>query len=249
MGISMRWLAVAAAGLLASQAHAQAYWRPGDVFVCKSSGYQQNYCPADTRNGVVLRRQLSNSSCISGRTWGFDRRGVWVTQGCAAEFEIVGRYPPSPRPNQSGPIVGGQIVVCRSSGYQQEYCRVDTRGGVRLHRQTSSSACVRGRTWGFDRGGIWVDDGCQGEFMVGGGWDPGYQPLPPSVFVPERVVRCESVDGRMYRCGANTRGGVRIHNQLSRTMCYEGRNWGWDRNGIWVSGGCRADFRIGGYYR
>lgn len=245
MNMFGRGLLVAGIGLMASQAHAQGYWRPGDVFVCQSNGYQQNYCNADTRFGVVLRRQISNASCIRGRTWGFDHRGVWVTNGCKGEFEVVARRAPPPPP----PAYGGQMVVCKSSGYQQEYCPVDTRGGVRLARQMSSSECLRGRTWGTDRGGIWVADGCQAEFMVGGGWGQGYQPLPPSVFVPARVVRCESMDGRVNRCQVFTRGGVRVQNQLSNTPCYQGRNWGWDRNGIWVSGGCRADFRIGGFYR
>lgn len=252
----MNWLArgivVASVGLLATQAHAQRYWRAGEIFVCQSNDYRQNYCPADTRGGVVLRRQLSDAACVRGRTWGYDQRGVWVTQGCKGEFQVAGSAPPPPPPHNTGPLpppYRGQMVVCKSNGYQQAYCPIDTRGGVRLTRQLSGSACMRGRTWGVDRGGIWVDDGCQGEFMVGGGWDPGYQPLPPSAYVQPRVVRCESMDGRLNRCAAPTRGGARIVNQLSNTTCIEGRNWGWDRNGIWVSSGCRADFRVGGFYR
>ncbi|MBS0212871.1 MAG: DUF3011 domain-containing protein [Proteobacteria bacterium] len=238
-------IVVAAAAI--TPARAQPYWRPGDVFVCASSGYRQNYCAADTRHGVILRRQMSDSACVEGRTWGYDGRGVWVTQGCKGEFQVVGRgRPPRYPPQQGG---GGQLVTCNSSGYQQQYCPVDTRGGVSLYRRTSSSSCVRGRSWGVDRGGIWVDDGCQAQFMVGSGWDPGYQPLPPSVFYPAQVLRCESLDGRTARCGANTRGGVQLRRQVSNTPCYEGQNWGWDRHGIWVSGGCRADFSVGGYYR
>lgn len=245
-----RGILMAALGLLGAQAHAQPYWRAGDVFTCQSNDYRQNYCAADTRGGVYLRRQLSNAACIQGRTWGYDRRGVWVTNGCKAEFQVAGRQLPPPRGYPPPPRdYGGQLVVCRSAGYQQEFCPIDTRGGVRLHRQLSATSCVRGRTWGIDRSGIWVDDGCQGEFRVGGGWDDGYQPLPPSMFYPARVVRCESMDGRVNRCGANTRGGVRLRDQLSNTPCRQGGNWGWDRNGIWVSGGCRADFAVGGYYR
>jgi hypothetical protein len=60
-------------------------------------------------------------------------------------------------------------------------------------------------------------------------------------------VRCESDDGRTRHCPADTRGGVRLSNRLSRTDCIQGRNWGYDASGIWVSGGCRADFTVGGY--
>ena len=88
-----RSMLVALIGLAATQAHAQSYWRPGDVFVCKSTDYRQNYCAADTRGGVMMRRQISGSACIQGRTWGYDRRGVWVTQGCEAEFQVAGNRP------------------------------------------------------------------------------------------------------------------------------------------------------------
>jgi hypothetical protein len=244
MKVFAGFLSIALTGLFATQAQAQYYSRPGEVFICKSTGYNQNYCEADTRGGVVMTRQISHSSCIEGRTWGFDRRGVWVTQGCEAEFMIARERPVRPPPER----FGGRIVRCESHGYSQEYCRADTRGGVRLQRQLSSSECLRGRTWGFDRDGIWVGDGCQGDFAVGGGWDPG-EPPPPSVFVPARRVRCESFNDRTVRCDVNTRGGVRLAAQLSNSGCYEGRTWGWDRTGVWVSRGCRADFQIGGWYR
>jgi hypothetical protein len=52
---------------------------------CESDGGYQ-YCRADTRNGVRLYRQLSRSSCQYNNTWGYDRRGVWVDNGCRAEF-------------------------------------------------------------------------------------------------------------------------------------------------------------------
>ncbi|HTA64232.1 MAG TPA: DUF3011 domain-containing protein [Xanthomonadaceae bacterium] len=239
MAIFGRGMFIALAGLLAAQVHAQPYAGPGGVFVCKSSGYQQNYCEADTRGGVTMTRQISNSACIQGRTWGYDRRGVWVAQGCEAEFMLGQRMPPP---------MSLQIVHCESNDYRQDYCRVDTRGGVRLRRQTSSSACIRGRTWGANGGGIWVSDGCQGDFAVGGGWDPGAPPQQ-SVFMPERTVRCESNGDRTVRCDVDTRGGVRLAAQLSSSACIQSRTWGWDRAGVWVSNGCRADFRIGGWYR
>lgn len=60
------------------------------------------------------------------------------------------------------------------------------------------------------------------------------------------VVRCESQDGRTRYCDADVRGGVRLTRQLSRTDCVRGRTWGYDNRGIWVGGGCRAEFAIGG---
>ena len=62
--------------------------------------------------------------------------------------------------------------------------------------------------------------------------------------IAETII-CESTNGRERFCPANTRGGVYLSNQLSREGCYQGDTWGQDRGGIWVSGGCRAEFQTG----
>ena len=49
---------------------------------------EKAYCEADTRNGVVLTRQVSESDCHYGRTWGYDSNGIWVDGGCRAEFQL-----------------------------------------------------------------------------------------------------------------------------------------------------------------
>lgn len=61
------------------------------------------------------------------------------------------------------------------------------------------------------------------------------------------TITCESTDGRERYCSANTRGGVVLSTQLSRSGCYQGETWGYDRRGIWVNSGCRAVFSTGGY--
>lgn len=58
-------------------------------------------------------------------------------------------------------------VTCASDNGRRKYCEADTRDGVRLVRQISSSACRLNETWGFDQRGIWVDRGCGAEFQVG----------------------------------------------------------------------------------
>lgn len=61
------------------------------------------------------------------------------------------------------------------------------------------------------------------------------------------TIRCESNNGRERYCPFNTRGGVVLSTQLSRDGCYQGDTWGYDNRGVWVSGGCRAEFHSGGY--
>ena len=232
MNAFARWIIMGLFGLVAMQAHAQ--YDAGETFVCKSIDFRQNYCAADTHGGVTMVRQISDAACIQSRTWGYDGRGVWVTQGCAAEFE---RRAPEE----------AQTIRCASSGYRQNYCRIDTRGGVRLLRQISDSACIRGRSWDFDGRGVWVSNGCEADFEVGGYVERA--PPPPPVYIERRIVRCESINDRTERCNLDTRGGVRLVTQLSNSGCYRNRSWGADRDGIWVSNGCRADFEVGGYSR
>ena len=57
---------------------------------CASNGGRYRYCRADTQNRVQLVRQISNSRCSQGYSWGFDYRGIWVDRGCRAEF-VYGR--------------------------------------------------------------------------------------------------------------------------------------------------------------
>ncbi len=61
----------------------------------------------------------------------------------------------------------GRRVTCASDDGRRHYCRVDTRWGVRMTNQRSGSPCLQGRTWGYDRRGIWVDRGCRADFVLG----------------------------------------------------------------------------------
>ncbi|HHA2539657.1 TPA: DUF3011 domain-containing protein, partial [Stenotrophomonas maltophilia] len=74
----------------------------------------------------------------------------------------------SPAPHISHPCTwgGGEVITCHSNGHRQEYCDARIRRGVRLVRQDSRSACIEGQTWGWDRRGIWVSDGCRAQFQV-----------------------------------------------------------------------------------
>ena len=60
----------------------------------------------------------------------------------------------------------------------------------------------------------------------------------------QSVVSCSSDDMKRHYCDADTRGGVRLVKQHSDAACREGETWGYDRRGIWVDRGCRADFEV-----
>lgn len=60
-----------------------------DTVNCASNNNRYNYCRANINHGHVrLVRRYSDSSCRYGDDWGYDRRGIWVENGCRATFEV-----------------------------------------------------------------------------------------------------------------------------------------------------------------
>ncbi len=80
-------------------------------------------------------------------------------------------------PNDNAPSTS-QTIRCESNNNARNYCPVDTRGGVRLSRQLSGSVCTQDSTWGYDNRGVWVDNGCRGEFQVSSSFGAGTSPTP-----------------------------------------------------------------------
>lgn len=142
-----------------------------DTVTCESQDGRRAECPMDTRGEVRLVRQVSDSPCRQGVSWGYSRHTVWVDRGCRAVFSNDRGYGGGDwRP---GPGWDSRFVVrCRSDNYSYNFCAVDVgRGGrASLDRQISSSSCAQGRTWGWNRAGIWVDQGCEGDFRIDRRW-------------------------------------------------------------------------------
>ena len=130
---------------------------------CESRDYRRHHCAADTLGQITLGKELTRRSrCVADRTWGYDSKGIWVDRGCSAEFQIAdnaGTF------RDRGPSQAVQTFVCESQG-NRTYCRADTRFGIRLTRQLSRNDCVLNRTWGTDANGVWVSEGCRGEFAL-----------------------------------------------------------------------------------
>lgn len=128
---------------------------------CESRDYQPNRCSIDTRTGVRLQRQIGNTACIQGRTWGWERGSVWVNNGCRGDFVSVG----GGNGGWEGDNGGIRTIECSSRNYRPERCNIQVRSSVSIDRVLGGE-CILGRTWGWDRNGIWVNDGCRGRFRV-----------------------------------------------------------------------------------
>jgi hypothetical protein len=164
-------------------------------------------------------------------------------------------HPPTLNAAPPQSMAPGANFNCSSDDGRRKYCPADTRGGVQLVYQRSGSACTFNQTWGWDRKGVWVDRGCRADFAIGfvSGPQPGRPPMPGPPPAPPSWpgwgnnynVYCASDNGGRNRCPVDTRGGVRLVRQRSGSPCSFGSTWGWDRHGVWVDRGCRADFEIG----
>jgi hypothetical protein len=69
-------------------------------------------------------------------------------------------------------------IRCSSSPGQRQHCAADTSAGVVLAASTGTAACLLGKTWGYDDTGVWVSDGCSGEFRIGAA--AAAQPMTPA---------------------------------------------------------------------
>ncbi len=214
------------------------------TITCSSNDGGRHYCGADVRGGIRLSRQISGSACIQGQTWGYDNNGIWVDRGCRAEF-TTGR-------GGFGGNNGGQALTCSSDDGRRHYCGIDTRGGVRMSRQISGSACIQGQTWGYDNNGVWVDRGCRAEFVSGGNngrpgnWGNNNRPGNNWNNNNRQTFTCSSDDGRRHYCSipnGSSYNRVRMSRQISGSACIQGQTWGTDRRGVWVDRGCRAEFQ------
>jgi hypothetical protein len=148
---------------------------------CASAEGAKKYCPADTEHGVKLVKQVGDSACKQGESWGYDAKGIWVDHGCDAEF-AVGADAMGAGASGSGAASGAgsaegaegkssalppgtKTLTCSSDG-GKIYCDASTGRGVQLVKQISTAGCNKDDSWGYDGLGIWVDKGCSAQFAL-----------------------------------------------------------------------------------
>lgn len=60
------------------------------TITCSSINGASRFCPANTKNGVMLVQEHSNNVCEQGSTWTYTPRGISVNGGCSADFRVGG---------------------------------------------------------------------------------------------------------------------------------------------------------------
>lgn len=251
-------LATAGVAWLGAPAPAQAQY--GGLVECSSYDDRPRTCPIDTSGRVRVYRQISQTPCIEGSSYRVMRGAVEVRRGCRAVFSSAGYNDGSGGSGGGGwggSGGGGYATVrCESRDGRRQFCPMDTRNGVRLERELSSSPCIRGESWGSDRNGVWVSRGCRGEFAGfsgwgggggggGGGWGgsgAGGGSGGGGIENYTQRVDCYSLNGGPNFCTMLNARNATLYRQLSGTRCVRNQNWGIRGNGIWVDNGCSGRF-------
>ena len=101
-------------------------------------------------------------------------------------------------------------MTCSSNSPQRTQCPANTSAGVVLIKTLGASECLLGKTWGYDDTGVWVSNGCSGEFLLGQA--PGAAAQQPEPREPtERTETWGEFDpGRGFLVGRSSVGELAI---------------------------------------
>ena len=108
---------------------------------------------------VRLIDRLSDARCTAGSDWGYSGRTLWVDNGCRGIFDVqfrTGTGIDNPR----------RYITLGSSTNARKRAWVGRNVRVELVRKLSAKQCVRGSTWGYDGGYVWVKRGCRAQFSI-----------------------------------------------------------------------------------
>lgn len=211
--------------------------------VCESISGRERFCAAPIGGAVRVVRTLSSAPCVQGDGWRWDVRGIYVRNGCRAQFAYRVNDPWGGgwgEDDWNGDR-GWREIRCGARPNEENFCPAPNDGRVRLVRQESRYECREGRTWRAERDGIRVRNGCVARFAyreADGGWGTPVQPIE---------IRCSSRNHRWALCPVDIVGPVQLVKQDSHAQCERDWTWGtYGNEGIWVSDGCRARFRVNG---
>jgi len=148
-----------------------------------------------------------------GNARGMTRPAAWPTctpwPAAAAVALLSGIFGSTPAAAQV------TTVTCASRPGERQECAADTSKGVALAKSSGEAACLLGRTWGYDDRGVWVSDGCGGDFVVGQPAAARTAPTAPAEKPPQKPAeRIESwgefEPGSGFLVGRNSAGELSI---------------------------------------
>lgn len=186
---------------------------------CESDNNMRRYCRTSTSGGVHLQTQLSKASCHQGSTWGYDSRGIWVSNGCRAIFKT-----------------GSDSYNYDHHDDHESSKAAAAVAGIALLAAGAAAAHKAHEDRRDDR----YDDDYY-EYRPND-YDMHYYNNRGQRNIN---ITCESMNDRYNYCRAPIHHShVRMVRRFSDSGCTFNRDWGYDQRGIWVENGCRASFEV-----
>ena len=102
-----------------------------ETFRCGSEDFMYVRCEILFPSKIRFHKQLSRVKCVKEKNWGFDAKGVWVKEGCRAQFKAEIRVDEQP-----------QWLVGRFKGYDKWS---DEEITLRIRRNGVVRARIEGR--------------------------------------------------------------------------------------------------------
>jgi hypothetical protein len=201
------------------------------VISCDSRGHDHHYCHVDTYGGVTLVHQRSHSGCWKGDTWGYDRDGIWVSNGCRADFRIGSKgddWAESLEHHYGGHHHDVNWDNDRDRDRWVDHQVDNVMGNDRKHHHDDDVAVAAGAILAAGIIAAVASDNDDHDKHQS----------------RQDLVTCQSQNGQHHYCSVGYFHSAELKRQLSRSDCRYNRTWGYDSHGIWVSEGCRAEFWI-----
>ena len=212
-----------------------------NVVTCSSDDGQLHSCRINSDQPIHFVRQRSDAQCVEGQTYGINRGGVWVTNGCRADFAVGNNYQAGNNGyyNQQGTYNNGQYDHDRD-GYRDQ----NGNWHPRHHRDHDNDR---------DNNGYYSQNGSynngqydrRGAYNNGGYVGAGQQhPTVYSGSYKNGKSTCSSQPGTgpIYCQTDGALSNATI--TKSNGQCQRGQNWDINPDGLWVADGCSGEFQI-----
>jgi Protein of unknown function (DUF3011) len=223
------------------------------VMTCSSDDGQMHACRVGDNSGIQFLRQRSDAACVAGQTYGIRRDGVWVTNGCRADFQVNvnGQYSDNGRAYNQG-AYNGQYSQYPDRDRDNDHDG-DDQARERRHHDHDRDAYNNGQYGPYNNNGSYNQRGAYGAYNqdstvgVYPGRDRNAQNGPMPKYYGQYqngISTCSSDSGSGQRYCQT--GGAFSQVQMTRQngRCSQGQTWGVSSVGLWVADGCSAEFTV-----
>ena len=217
-----------------------------NLFTCSSNDGQLHSCRVDTDAPIQFVRQRSDAQCVAGQTYGIDRGGVWVTNGCRADFAVgnnnqaydQGAY------NNDGYHNNGNDRDRDDQGYRD--ADGNWHRGRHHHNDNNGTNSQNGpNNNGPYNNGTYSRQGTyQVPYNNGGYVGTGQQDIKYYGKFENGVATCSARDDQAQTY-CSTYGALSNATVIQQNgKCVRGRTWDINPDGLWVAGNCSGKFQV-----